>query len=146
MNSTLKWKLVFALLLVFVAGVPTGGLLSTLHMRHHFLGPPHSGEVAGRMREHLRRALDLTPEQAAKIAPIVDSTSAKLEAIRIETAQRVRSVMEESERQVSPELSPDQQKKLQKLKLEHHKILMHHGFTPLPPDSPSPSESPPPSG
>jgi len=55
-------------------------LLSTLHIRHHFLGPPHSGAVGDRMREHLRRALDLTPEQAAKIGPIVDATSAKLEA------------------------------------------------------------------
>ena len=139
MNSALKWKLAFALLLVFVAGVTTGGLLSTLHMRRHFLGPPHSGEVGDRMREHLRRALDLTPEQAAKIAPIVDATSAKLESIRVETAQRVRNAMDESERQISPQLTPDQQKKLEKLKREHHRILMHHGFTPPPPDDSSPS-------
>ena len=46
MNGALKWKLAVALLLVFVAGITTGGLLSTLHMRHHFLGPPHSGAVA----------------------------------------------------------------------------------------------------
>jgi Spy/CpxP family protein refolding chaperone len=139
MNSALKWKLVIALLLVFVAGATTGGLLSSLHMRRHFLGPPHSGEVGDRMREHLRRALDLTPEQADKIAPIVDATSAKLEAIRVETAQRVRNAMEESERQISPELTPEQQKKLQKLKLEHHRVLMHHGFNPPPPDAPPPS-------
>ena len=138
MNDGLKWKLAFAFLLVFVAGVTTGGLLSSLHMRRHFLGPPHSGEVGDRMREHLRRALDLTPEQAEKIAPIVDATSAKLEAIRVETAQRVRSAMEESERQISPQLTPEQQTKLQKLKLEHHRILMHHGFNPPPPDSPPP--------
>ena len=99
MNNALKWKLAFAFLLVFVAGVTTGGLLSTHHVKRHFLGPPHSGDVSGdRMREHLRRALDLTPEQAAKIAPIVDATSAKLEAIRVETAERVRKVMEESKR------------------------------------------------
>ena len=139
MNSALKWKLVIALLLVFVAGVTTGGLLSTLHMRRHFLGPPHSGAVGDRMREHLRRALDLTPEQADKIAPIVDATSAKLEAIRVETAQRVRNAMEESERQISPELSPEQQKKLHQMKLDHHKILMHHGFHPPPESGPSPS-------
>ena len=140
MNIALKWKLAFAFLLVFIAGVTTGGLLSTHHMRRHFLGPPHSGEMGDRMREHLRRALDLTPEQAAKIAPIVDATSAKLEAIRVETAQRVRNAMEESERQISPELTPEQQKKLHELKLHHHKILMHHGFKPPPPpDSPSPS-------
>jgi Spy/CpxP family protein refolding chaperone len=139
MSSALKWKLAFALLLVFVAGVTTGGLLSTLHVHRHFLGPPHSGAVGDRMREHLRRVLDLTPEQAVKIAPIVDATSAKLESIRVETAQRVRDAMEESERQISPQLTPEQQKKLQELKLEHRKVLMHHGFTPPPPDGPAPS-------
>ena len=139
MNNALKWKLAFAFLLVFIAGLTTGGLLSTLHVRRHFLGPPHSGAVGDRMREHLRRALDLTPEQAAKIAPIVDATSGKLEAIRVETAQRVRNAMEESERQIAPELTPEQQEKLHKMKLHHHKIMMHHGFTPPPPDSPPPS-------
>ena len=139
MSSALKWKLAFALLLVFVAGVTTGALLSTLHVQHHFLGPPHSGAVGDRMREHLQRALDLTPEQAAKIAPIVDATSAKLESIRVETAQRVRNAMEESERQISPQLTPEQKEKLKKLKLEHHRVLMHHGFTPPPPDGPPPS-------
>jgi Spy/CpxP family protein refolding chaperone len=139
MNNALKWKLAFAFLLVFVAGITTGGLLSSLHTRRHFLGPPHSGEVGDRMREHLRRALDLTPEQATKIAPIVDATSAKLEAIRVETAQRVRKAMEESESQISPELTPEQQEKLHKMKLEHHRILMHHGFVPPPSDNPSPS-------
>jgi Spy/CpxP family protein refolding chaperone len=143
MNSALKWKLAFAFLLVFVAGMTTGGLLSTLHVRRHFLGPPHSGEVGDRMREHLRRALDLTPEQAAKISPIVDATSAKLEAIRVETAQRVRNAMEESERQISPELTPEQQKKLQTMKSEHQRILMHHGFMPPPPPPPEgPSPAP----
>ena len=139
MNNALKWKLAFAFLLVFVAGVTTGGFLTVRHARHHFLGPPHSGEVGHRMREHFRRALDLTPEQAVKIGPIVDAASAKLEAIRVETAQRVRNAMEESEQQISPELNPEQQKKLQALKLEHHKVLMRHGFTPPPPDSPPPS-------
>lgn len=138
MNSGLKWKLAIAFLLVFVAGVTSGGFISIHHLRRHFLGPPHSGAVGDRMREHLRRALDLTPEQAAKINPIVDATSAKLEAIRVETAQRVRAAMEESEQQIAPELSPEQQKKLEKLKHEHQMRLKHHGFEPPPPESPPP--------
>jgi Spy/CpxP family protein refolding chaperone len=138
MNSALKWKLAFAFLLVFVAGVMTG-FFGGLHMRHLFLGPPHSGEMPGRMREHLRHTLDLTPEQESKISPIIDATSAKLEEIRVETAQRVRQAMEESEQQILPQLTPEQQKKLKKLKEEHHKILMHHGFTPPQPDGPPPS-------
>lgn len=138
MNSTLRWKLALASLLVFAAGITTGGLLSTMHMRHQFFGPPHSGEIADRMREHLR-SLDLTPEQSAKLGPIIDATSAKLEAIRVETAERIRGTMEESERQIAPELTDEQKKKLQKIKERHHRMLIHHGFKPPPPDGASPS-------
>ena len=144
MNGALKWKLLLAALLVFVAGGTTGGLLCSIHVRHRFFGPPHSGAVGDRMREHLKRALDLTPEQAAKIAPVVDATTAKLEAIRVETAQRVRSAMEEAERQISPELTPEQQKKLEALKAEHQKLLRHHGFLPPPPPPPEEKSPPPP--
>ena len=139
MNGALKWKLAFASLLVFVAGGTTGGLFCSMHVRHHFLGPPHSGAVGERMREHLRRELDLTPDQAAKISPVIDATSAKLEAIRIDTAQRVRNAMEAAEQQISPELTPEQQKKLQRMKSEHQRALIHHGFMPPPPPPENPS-------
>ena len=129
MNSALKWKLAFAFLLVFIAGVTTGCLFGALHLKkRHIIGPPHSGDVAGKMREHFRKALDLTPEQEAKIMPVIDSTSTKLEAIRIETAERVRAVMEEAKRAVAPQLSAEQQEKLEKLEAHHRKIMIHHGF------------------
>ena len=134
MNSELKWKLGLAFLLVFVAGGMTGAFFSVHHIRHHLmLGPPHSGDVPDRMREHLRRTLGLTPEQEKKIAPIVEATSAKLETIRVETAERVRTVMEESKKEVAPLLTPEQQKKLDGLEAEHRKMMMHHGFLPAPP-------------
>ena len=141
MNSELKWKLAFAFLLVFVAGGMTGAFFGIHGLRHHMmLGPPHSGDVPDRMREHLRRTLDLTAEQEKKIGPIVDATSAKLEAIRVETAERVRVVMEESKKEVTPLLTPEQQKKLDNLESEHRKMMMHHGFLPPPP----PKDKPPP--
>jgi Spy/CpxP family protein refolding chaperone len=143
MNSALKWKLAFAFLLVFVAGAATGGFFGIHHLKHHIiLGPPHSGDVPGRMREHFRRSLGLTADQENKIAPIIDSTSAKLETIRVETAERVRSVMEESKRAVAPLLTPEQQKKLDKLESEHRKMMIHHGFLPAPPQDKSPSPLP----
>ena len=134
MNSALKWKLAFAFLLVFVAGGTTGAFFGFHHIRHHvILGPPKSGEVGNRMREHFRRSLDLTPEQESKVAPIIESTSKKLEAIRQETAERVRQVMEESKKEVAPLLTPEQQKKLDKLEAEHRRMMSHHGFDPPPP-------------
>jgi Spy/CpxP family protein refolding chaperone len=134
MNDALKWKLAFAFLLVFVAGGATGSFFGLHHLRRHvILGPPHSGDVDNRMREHLRRTLDLTADQEKKIAPIVDATSAKLETIRVETAERVRTVMEDSKKELAPLLTPEQQKKLDTLETEHRKIMMHHGFLPAPP-------------
>src|SRR2546423_10068434 len=139
MNNSLKGKLALAFLLVFVAGAATGAFLGLHHLTHHIvLGPPHSGDVPDKMREHFRRALGLTAEQENKIAPIIDATSAKLETIRVETAERVRTVMEESKRQVAPLLTPEQQKKLEKLDSEHRKMMLHHGFLPPPKDTPPP--------
>jgi Spy/CpxP family protein refolding chaperone len=139
MNSSLKGKLALAFLLVFIAGAATGAFLGLHHLTHHIvLGPPHSGDVPDKMREHFRRALGLTAEQENKIAPIIDATSAKLETIRVETAERVRNVMEESKRQVAPLLTPEQQKKLEKLDSEHRKMMLHHGFLPPPKDKPPP--------
>jgi Spy/CpxP family protein refolding chaperone len=139
MNSSLKGKLALAFLLVFAAGAATGAFLGLHHLTHHIiLGPPHSGDVPDKMREHFRRALGLTAEQESKIAPIIDATSAKLETIRVETAERVRNVMEESKRQVAPLLTPEQKKKLEKLDSEHRKMMLHHGFLPPPKDKPPP--------
>jgi Spy/CpxP family protein refolding chaperone len=144
MNDALKWKLAFAFLLVFVAGGMTGAYVGLHHLRHHIiLGPPHSGDVPDRMREHLRRTLGLTTEQETKIAPIVDATSTKLETIRVETAERVRTVMEDSKKEIAPLLTPEQQKKLDKLEAEHRKMMLHHGFLPPPPPKDKPPPPPP---
>jgi Spy/CpxP family protein refolding chaperone len=142
MNEALKWKLAFAFLLVFVAGAATGAFFAIHLLRYHvILGPPHSGDIGDRMREHLQRTLGLTAEQESKIAPIVEATSAKLETIRVETAERVRGVMEESKKEVAPLLTPEQQKKLDQLETEHRKMMLHHGF--LPPPPPPPKDKPP---
>ena len=128
MSTALKWKLIAGFLLVFVAGGLTGGFIAAKHARHLFLGPPHSHGLPDRMREHLRRQLDLTPDQVAKISPIIDQASSKLETIRIETAQRVRATLEESHRQIAPELTPEQREKLEKMEQMHKKRMRHRGF------------------
>jgi Spy/CpxP family protein refolding chaperone len=141
MNRELKWKFGLAFLLVFVAGGMTGAFFGIHGVRYHLmLGPPHSGDVPDRMREHLRRSLGLTADQEKKVGPIVDATSTKLESIRVETAERVRNVMEESKKEIAPLLTPEQQTKLDKLESEHRKMMVHHGFLPPPP----PKDQPPP--
>ena len=73
----------------------------------------------GRGRSHhnsLQRAteqLNLTPEQKAKVQPIVDQTTPQIENIRREAMQKTKAVMDNAMAQIRPLLTPEQQKKLE---------------------------------
>ena len=139
MTSALKWKIAFVLLVVFVAGVACGFFGSMHHARKIFV-ERRSSHMGERMREHLRRELDLTPEQAAKIDPILDQTSQRLDAIRDQTSKRVSETMNDSHRQIAPLLTPDQRDRLEKMHKKHRRMLRFHHMGPPgdepPPDAP----------
>jgi protein CpxP len=61
--------------------------------------------------EHLTRALDLTPEQQAKIQPIFDQAKPQMKAARQEAKQKVQAIRENIRSQVRPILTPAQQQK-----------------------------------
>jgi len=92
------------------------------------------------MKERLRAELNLTPEQVAKISPIIDKTGAQLEEIRGDTGRRVRETIAEEHREIRPILTPEQQQRLQQME-ERRRRWMHHGqwhhdATPAPQVSP----------
>jgi Spy/CpxP family protein refolding chaperone len=66
--------------------------------------------------EHLTKALDLTPEQQAKIKPIFDQAKPQIMALRQETRQKVQAIRENIQSQIRPILTPDQQQKFDALK------------------------------
>ncbi len=138
MNAALKWKLITGFLLVFIAGALMGGFIGATHPRHFFFGRMHSHGLTERIRERLKYELELTPDQVAKLSPIIDQTADKLESIRIETAKRVRATLEESHRQIAPQLTPEQRLKLEKMEHSHRKRMWHHGFEPPEREAPSP--------
>lgn len=72
------------------------------HRWHHKRGNPV---------EHLTRALDLTPEQQAKIQPIFDQAKPQLKAARQESKQKMMAIRENTMVQVRPILTPAQQQK-----------------------------------
>jgi Spy/CpxP family protein refolding chaperone len=136
MNQALKWKLIAGFILVFVAGGISGALLGGLYARHLFFGFHNPEQIGARMKERLRAELNLTPEQAAKISPIIDNTAIQLREIRRETARRVHETIAESHRQMAANLTDEQRQKLQQIE-ERHRRLRHGRFPhELPPESP----------
>jgi Spy/CpxP family protein refolding chaperone len=136
MNQALKWKLIAGFILVFVAGGISGAFLGGLYARHLFFGFHNPEQIGARMKERLRAELNLTPEQAAKISPIIDNTAIRLREIRRETARRVHETIAESHRQMAANLTDEQRQKLQQIEERHRRLRHGHFPHELPPESP----------
>jgi Spy/CpxP family protein refolding chaperone len=135
MNRALQWKLIAGFVLVFVAGGITGAFVGGSYARHHFLELHRPERIGAQMKERLRADLNLTPEQVAKISPIIDKTASQLRDIRRDTGQRVHQVMAESHRQMAANLTDEQRQKLQQIE-ERHRRWRHH-FHESPAEMPS---------
>jgi Spy/CpxP family protein refolding chaperone len=136
MKRALQWKLIAGFILVFVAGGITGAFLGGLYARHHFFAFHRPELIGGRMKERLRTELNLTPDQIAKISPIIDNTAAQLRDIRRETAGRVHETIAEAHRQMAANLTDEQRQKLRQIE-ERHRRWRHHRFHEPPAESPS---------
>jgi Spy/CpxP family protein refolding chaperone len=127
MNRALQWKLIAGFLLVFVAGGISGAFFGGLYARHHLFELHHPERIAGRMKERLRAELSLTPEQVAKISPIIDKTTAQLRDIRRDTGRRVHGIIADAHQQMATQLTDEQRQKLKQIE-ERHRRWRHHRF------------------
>ncbi len=116
MTASLKAKLIAGFALAFLAGAAAGGYY-TFHnarqWRSDYGHRPHL--LTERLRDRVRGQLDLSPEQLARIEPILDRASKQLQEIRVETGGKVRQVMAETNRALQPELTEPQRAKLQQI-------------------------------
>ena len=132
MSRNLKLWIALAGVVVFFAGAAVGLFAGAVHVRHHavmFRHGPHMGE---RMQEHLEHELRLTPEQSAKVTPIIQQMSAQLESIRQETSERVTKTMNDSHQAMLPLLTPEQRQKLEELRRRHENMMRRRDFRVLP--------------
>ena len=138
MTSALKWKLVAGFLLVFIAGIATGTFVSALRSRppagqafarHHSLGE----RIAYRMQTRL----NLTPAQRSRAGPIFDKAARELEQIRLETARHVHEILTEADRELAPELTPEQRTKLETMEKQRWRNFRQHNSAPAPTAEPT---------
>ena len=69
------------------------------------------GHGHGFALERLTEGLDLTPDQQAKVQPIIDRAKPQIAAIQREARQKMKTVMDSTMSQIRPMLTPEQQKK-----------------------------------
>ncbi len=164
MNS---WKIILATVVIFGAGVITGGLLvnhvqsqqsshveppaaePNAHPTADNHGPAHAPEVplprlAERLSKELVRRLDkslhLTLVQSNNIARIVAEGQERNHVIWTNVAPQMRKVIEDVNQQIRAELTPEQSKRFEELM----KQFRPAGYHPQPAaNSPSPTNKPP---
>jgi Spy/CpxP family protein refolding chaperone len=107
-----KWKIILAMLGIFVAGAATGafvalGAVKKMAERRGLnqLPAPWSPQQLRRMSE----ALGLSDEQVKKIRPIIRRNMEDMGRLRQFTAGEMRRNLERMEREISAELTPEQQ-------------------------------------
>ena len=127
MTRALKLWGAVALLVVFGAGVATGLYAGARHHKRSVFKHqrPFMGE---RMREHLRRELELTPEQSAQVGPILERTATQLDSIRQETQQRIAETMNTSHEEIAPLLRPEQRERLSEIRERHTRRMQRRHF------------------
>ena len=136
MNRALQWKLIAGFLLVFIAGGITGAFVGGSYARYHFFELHHPERIGGRMKERLRSELNLTPEQVAKISPIIDKTTAQLRDIRRDTGRRVHETIADAHQQMATQLTDEQRQKLKQME-ERHRRWRQRRFHDSSPEAPS---------
>jgi Spy/CpxP family protein refolding chaperone len=126
MNKSLRWKLILAFVLVFLAGVACG-FFGTVHA-HHLFGRMEWKSMAGHMKQRLRAELKLTPEQMQQISPIIDHAASQLKTKREQTMRDVHDIFKQTHRDMEPFLTPEQRSRLEHLEKRHRHLLHRHGF------------------
>jgi hypothetical protein len=140
-----NWKVILATVVIFGAGVLTGGLLVN-YVDHSHHGNPHrpqmdavarpqtnnpalpvapdfplprmAKEMGKQFVQQLNDTLQLTPEQRGKIEKIIADGQDRNHEIWTNVAPKMRAVIQEVNQQIRAELTPEQLKPFEEL-LKH---------------------------
>ena len=82
----------------------------------------HGGWHHGNPLEHMTESLNLTPDQQAKVQPIIDQATPQLKAIHQDAMQKAKAVMDNAMTQIRPLLTADQQKKADEISQAHQDV------------------------
>jgi Spy/CpxP family protein refolding chaperone len=124
------WKPILAALVIFAAGVVTGGL--TIQIRQPRPSPYPGGntpirKVAAMPREaqlrelsrRMQAELDLAPEQRDRIEAIVRDSQERMKSVRDEVGKKIGEEFREMRQKIRTELTPDQRRKFAEIMKQH---------------------------
>ena len=113
-----RMKNILIVAAIFLAGVVTGSVNSIgvgQRLVEHRLGVEH---LHATLMEILNSELKLTPEQAARVDPLVRQSCEEYRGLVLETVQRVSGLVQKTNGRLLRELSPAQAERLKELEAQ----------------------------
>ena len=128
-----KWKLYVGLVLVFLLGVAAGSLGDRLiHKQRFDRFRKDPGARKTLFMERLTRKLDLTEEQKKAFEQIVTQIDEKMQGHLDQKSSEMKAIMDDGFSQMSRQLTPEQQKKLTKMRKRARRFKDHPPGPPHP--------------
>jgi Spy/CpxP family protein refolding chaperone len=123
MTSLGKRKLGVYVLAIFLAGAGSGALVAWQVCRRMPVTPLSPAEIGARLRARFQSRLELTPDQAQKLDPMIDQAMRRVEAIRQDTASQVFANASNLHEQVLGVLTAEQKARFEELERERWEYL-----------------------
>lgn len=118
-NKAHMWRMAFFGAIILIAGIAIGGSSIMIFAPKKFIRPPRAPEFAsGRMVDQLQRELQLSPEQAEKIEPILTEHMETLHNIRTNAQDQIGKALDKMNKQISSILT-DRQKQMWQSRLHN---------------------------
>ena len=106
-----------------VSAIALGGFfVADAESGHHRRGGDRWHGRGGFALERLTEGLNLTPDQQAKVQPIIEQAKPQIRAIHQEAMEKTHAVMDKTTSQIRPLLTPEQQKKFDDIKKAHEEM------------------------
>jgi hypothetical protein len=110
-----RWKIVLAFAAVFFAGVIVGGVAVMRLIPPPFGHFPNAAEITARMMRRLQSDLDLSPDQAVKIRPVI----ARAAEQTVGLSAQIRALIDSSDLEIEGFLDSKQKAKFESIHAKH---------------------------
>ncbi|MEN9575507.1 MAG: hypothetical protein RL514_3362 [Verrucomicrobiota bacterium] len=112
------WKVILALLGLFLLGAATGTFITLKVVKRYIEARTNPERMSQSLLQEYQRRLRLTPEQAEKIRPILQRTGREMWELRTEMAGRTLQVIRLSHEEIAVELQPEQREEFARVNKE----------------------------
>jgi hypothetical protein len=142
------WQVWLVLTAIFAFGGVCGGLAGYRIARHGSHHPPPPRDWVLRRIDRINREIKLTPEQKARIQPIVQRHIDELTKAWRQSMAGSRETVEKMEREIGAQLTPEQRAHLEQFMQERRerlrKMMQERALRgePEPPPGPPPGDQP----